>query len=343
MTTEIIEYSRTEAALAELRERHAIVITNDPATTKGMAALKEFRATVRGLRTSLEAERKRIKEPALERCRLIDSEAKRITAELLKVEEPTDEIIKAEEARKAAIKAEQERIERERVAGIQQKIYELANWPQRAIGKTAAEMKDMLAELSGFVPTADVYAEFIEQAEAAVRAAIEKLADMTQAAVEQEEAKRAAAEEAARLKAERDRVAAELAEQRRIQAAERAAHDAEMAKLAAERKALEDQRAAAEAAERNRLQDIADAERLAKVVAPKVIYESVADAELSEASMGPAAIIPMRKRPEIDAKAITWAISKLMERRVHLESVEATKMIDRLAYMVTPDWQEAAR
>lgn len=358
MTTAIIEYSRTEAALAELRERHSVVIQNDPTTTKGLTALKEFRATVRGLRTSLEAERKRIKEPALERCRLIDSEAKRITAALLEVEEPTDDIIKREEARKAAIKAEQERIERERVAAIQQNVLALTQWPQRAVGKSAAEMKDMLAELTGFMPSEEVFAEFTEQAEAVIRQSIQTLADMVERAVAQEEARRAAEEEAARMKAERDRVAAELAEQRRQQEAERQAMAAEMAKLEAARAVLAKERAQAEEAERMRLQAIEEAAQkeaevvkpveppapaaaaLSQPVQPSLVETSAENAADAEMAPGGVIVIPP---VALDVDAITWAINKLMEKRVHLESTEATKMIDRLAYMVTPDWPESER
>ena len=76
---QIVEYSSTAAALAELRSRYAAPF--DVATAKGMALAKEARAEVRGYRTALETLRKEIKAPALERCRLIDDEAKRITPE----------------------------------------------------------------------------------------------------------------------------------------------------------------------------------------------------------------------------------------------------------------------
>ncbi len=77
-------------------------------------AIEEARAVVRGYRTALETLRKEIKAPALERCRLIDDEAKRITAELLKIEEPIDTAIKAEEQRKEEEKAAKARAEAER-------------------------------------------------------------------------------------------------------------------------------------------------------------------------------------------------------------------------------------
>ena len=98
-TNEIAEYNPVEAGLVELRSRLENV-SYDVTTTKGMAVAKADRAEVRALRTSLEAKRKEIKAPAIAHCKLIDEEAKRITAELLKLETPIDEQIKKEENRK---------------------------------------------------------------------------------------------------------------------------------------------------------------------------------------------------------------------------------------------------
>jgi len=106
MTTQIAEYSPTEAALADLRSRYSAVVF-DTATTKGMQEAIAGRAEIRGYRLDLEKERVRIKAPALDRCRLIDTEAKRITAELEALETPIDESIKKEQQRK-----ENERLEK---------------------------------------------------------------------------------------------------------------------------------------------------------------------------------------------------------------------------------------
>ena len=111
--TQIQEYSQTEQALAELRQRYEGA-TFDLSTTAGDKAARAARAEVKGYSVALEAKRKEIKAPALEHCRLIDAEAARITEELLKLEKPIDEQIKADEQRIAAEKAENARIEAER-------------------------------------------------------------------------------------------------------------------------------------------------------------------------------------------------------------------------------------
>ena len=79
--TEIVEYNETEASLTLLRENYKDA-KYEVAKTEGMAAAKSARMQLRTVRVALEAKRKEIKEPALTRCKLIDSEAKRITEEL---------------------------------------------------------------------------------------------------------------------------------------------------------------------------------------------------------------------------------------------------------------------
>ena len=128
MTTSIIEYTQTEAALSLLTERYRGA-TYDVTTQDGLIAAKKGRAELRSYRTALEAKRVEIKAPALERCRAIDAEAKRITAVLLALEDPIDAQIKSEEERKAAEKEVQEKAEAERVAAIRKRLDDLQRWP----------------------------------------------------------------------------------------------------------------------------------------------------------------------------------------------------------------------
>ncbi len=72
--TKIAEYSPTAAALAKLRQRFSN-IAFDLSTTKGDKEARAARLELVRLRTSLEAKRKELKAPALERSRLIDDVA----------------------------------------------------------------------------------------------------------------------------------------------------------------------------------------------------------------------------------------------------------------------------
>lgn len=99
MTTEIVEYRKTEAALAGLEAQYRGVLF-DCTTREGLQAAIKGRAELRGYRVALEKTRKEIKADALKLCQKIDSEARRIEGELVTLEYPIDQQIKKEEERK---------------------------------------------------------------------------------------------------------------------------------------------------------------------------------------------------------------------------------------------------
>jgi hypothetical protein len=147
-SSEIAEYSATELGLADLRARMKDVeycVT----TTAGMAVAKADRAEVRGLRTGLEAMRKQIKAPALAHAKLIDEEAKRITAELMELEEPIDAQIKAEEVRKENEKAAREAAERARITDIHRRIADIRAFQGLAsVCRTSAAIQVLIDKLA---------------------------------------------------------------------------------------------------------------------------------------------------------------------------------------------------
>ena len=96
MTNQIAEYSATESALAELKTNLSGVIF-DCTVPAEMKSAKEARQLCVKTRTGLEGVRKDIKAPALSHCQAIDSEARRITAQIYDLETPIDQQIKKEE------------------------------------------------------------------------------------------------------------------------------------------------------------------------------------------------------------------------------------------------------
>lgn len=311
--TGIAEYNATAAALVELRSRLAGV-AYDVSTGKGMDVARRDRAEVRDLRVALEKKRVELKAPALERSRLIDAEAKRITADLLELETPIDEQIKVEEQRKE--KEKQDRIAAEfgRVQAIQEAIAEIGmramvtHLPSVAIASRIEQMKaEALDPL--------VFQEMMEQAKAAQRSAIDKL-ELTLKAKQHEEA------EVARLAAERlelEQLRAQAAEQKRKdEAAAVEARKAEDARVAAERTAarVEQQRLDAEAAEAR-----AEADRVA--AAQRKAAQEALEAELAE----------KRKAIEAAQKAEADKRAKAETKRLKAEAAEK-KMRDAAPQML---------
>lgn len=117
----IAEYDPIVAALATLSEKYGKVVF-DVSTKVGLKSAESARAELRGYRTNLESTRKAIKNPALERCRLIDAEAKDITEKLTALEKPIAAQIEAEEARKEAEKQAKLQVEIQRVTKLRERI-----------------------------------------------------------------------------------------------------------------------------------------------------------------------------------------------------------------------------
>lgn len=184
--TKIIEYSQTAAALAHLREKYA-GIEYDVATPEGMQLAKAGRKELRGYRTGLEKVRKEIKAEALQRCQLIDGEARRITQELRALEDPIAEQIDAEqrridEEREAKIKAEEER-----VAGIHARIEDIRNSAEPiAWDSPSSDIKAVIAQLEK-ITVDDSFEEFRPQANDAKEAALARMRQMLKKAEEREE------------------------------------------------------------------------------------------------------------------------------------------------------------
>ncbi len=284
VTTAIAEYSPTAVAMAELRQRFENVVF-DVTTPAGDREARAARKQLVQLRTALEAKRVELKAPALERSRLIDAEAKRITGEIRKLEQPIDEAIQAEEKRKEAERQAKLQAEQQRLAGLQRRCAALASFPVRAMGEPATAVEDLIRELVAV----DIDASFQElqpTAEAAKAASLAKLRELHQAAVDAEA-------EAARVAAERAQIEREQAELRRQQAELEQQRAAQEAAAAAERQRIEAEdrarREAAEAAERER-REAAEAEERARRFAAEVAERRRAevDARIAAIRMYPA-------------------------------------------------------
>lgn len=256
--SEVVEYSRTEAALATLAERYKGLVY-EVTTREGMTTAKSARAEIRGYRVDLERMRKEIKEPALRRCRVIDEEARRITAALVALEDPIDVVIKAEESRldgikNAAIRAEQARVEAEAQAKRDAEAKALAEAraeiERREAEILAAQKARIAAEAESLRRIEEQQLEARRRIEAEQRAARAEIEAEQKRFREEEEARIRAArqqfeeqERAARMKAEEqertERLAAQ-AEQKKQWAQALAEQEAEEAK-AREAKRLENE------------------------------------------------------------------------------------------------------
>lgn len=138
MNTEIQEYSKVAAALEELRLNYSTV--PDVSTKQGYELCKKNAKEVAQYRIRLEKKRKEIKAPALERCKLIDSEAKRILCEIEKIENPLKEAYQK-------IDNEKKRKEQERINSIREKINAMSQFESMAAFAGSDEISEWIEQV----------------------------------------------------------------------------------------------------------------------------------------------------------------------------------------------------
>ncbi len=290
MSTEIQEYSKTEQAIAVLRKKYAKV-TFEVDTTDGMKDAKSARSEIRGYRVDLEKMRKDIKAPALDRCKLIDQEARRITGELVSLEQPIDLQIKEVEAQKE--KERQAKIDTEfkRVETIQSTIDAIQAIPTDvSVNSSSEQIAAKLAEAKA-VEITDFFEEFTDRAEVVKETSILTLEDLYNERLKYEsEQKKIKAERAelAELRAKQEKRDAEdreeLEAKRKKQEAEQAEIDNEKKRIADDRKKLEQEQAEAKRkadaekeAERKRKEKAQAAAKKAQYPGDAAIVEALAE------------------------------------------------------------------
>ena len=330
MSTAIQEYSKTDAALADLESRYKGVVF-DVATRDGMLAAIKGRAELRGYRVSLEKTRVEIKAPALERSRLIDTEAKRIKDALAALEDPIDEAIKSEETRKERERAEKEAAELARVTGIQEAIARYGQIAASMVGKPSGEIAAALAEMRK-VFVGEWAFEFKAAAQEAHAKAVATLEQLHAGALAQEQA---AAAEAERVRQEREELARLRAEQQERDRTEQARIAEETRKRAEEAAAA---RAKIEAEERASREKIEAENRRAREIreeADRVAREALAAQEARLKAEREAEEAKQRARRQEEERA--WAEKQAADKaKRDAEEAEAARQADAQA-------REAAR
>lgn len=348
-TTAVAEYTPIAAGLAAARARYADVVW-DLTTTRGNEEARRARKELVSLRTGLEARRKELKAPLLAQAKLVDDEARRITAELLQLEEPIDALIRADERRREEERAAREAAERARVAGIRERIAAIVAQPVKAARIRSSALLRTAIDTLAAQEVDDSFEEFAGEARAAHAQSLDAMREMLATIEAQEVAaarlqqereaqERAAAQAAARRaeeervarEAEEARLAAERAEFERQQAAARAAQEAQAARLAAQQAEIERQAAALRAQQEEAARAAAEAEAAAILDAEPVAEpkpeptQAPVGAPVAEAVASPPLAAPRRAtRPSDDDIIATLALHY----RVH----EAT-VIEWLTYM----------
>lgn len=281
----LVQYTKTEAALADLRKKYQGA-TFDLTTTKGDKEARAARLELVSLRGMLEKRRKELKKPALEFGQKIDAEAERITGEIKALENPIDAQIVADENRRASEKAERDRIEAERIAAHQTKLAAMRGCVARAQGLPSARIAKGIEQVEAIMLGVTAWEEFAAEAATAKQetlAAMRLMFDTAKAREDEDTRVEAQRVENERIAAENRAAAELLAEQKRALDAQAAAIKAEQDAIDA-RKAEEAAKLQREADEKRRAEE-AEAQRAAQAAiaaaatpAPALSEKPVADA-----------------------------------------------------------------
>jgi len=163
--TAIAEFRATESALAAMRAELANT-TWDLTTVAGNQEARASRMACVKLRTSLEAKRKDLKDPHLTAISFIDTEAKRITAAIVEIENPIDAVIKADEKRRQDEKDEAARQTQQAQALVDAEIDRIRNLPLKHFAAEACVIQATIDSL----PDAHQLAEQFDNAQNWARA-----------------------------------------------------------------------------------------------------------------------------------------------------------------------------
>lgn len=299
--TTISEYRDTAVALIELKHRFQGVV-HDVTSAKGMQTAKKDRAELRTLRTILEKTRREIKAPALERCRQIDSEAKRLTEEIGSLEDPIDAQIKAEEGRAEAERIEKAMAEQKRVDEHKATIQRLRDFPLSLQGKPSEVIAHRIKAFETAGDTLCVLEEFEQEGIDAFRSAIYS-AQSILATVQQREAETARLAEL-EAQAERSRQEREELQSRLREAEEREERRREDEARQERERVSAEERAKAEAAA---------AEMRARQVAEQAERDRLAAIERAEQE---AAMQAERERLEVEAERLRVEAEKAEQQRI---------------------------
>lgn len=207
MVQSIVEYNVSDAAISELRTKLEGLTAETPAKYQ---FVKSGIAEVRMLRVAVEKTRKNLKKDALEYGRKVDSEAKRITAELVSVEEP--------------LKLEKAKIDDERARKIREKeeakqlLIDAEKEKQRAVeeDRIRAELEREREEIAEDRRKAEAIRKIAEEKQAERQARFDaerKAAEDEQAEEKSKLEKERSAIEAERLAVEKKKYQFEIREQ----------------------------------------------------------------------------------------------------------------------------------
>ena len=323
----MVDFNITNAAIAELKDKFKDVSAKGP---DGYKAVVSAISEVKNIRVGVEKYRESKVNPLLKGQRLINAEAKRITAELVKIEDPLKALKKEADAEKLRIKEQKRQVEIDRVNNIRAIILDRLHInPLKVNESTIEDLKTQLEGIEAQEIDIGTYEEFVSDAEKEKAQSVELLTESI--AQKEEYAKQRAIlkqeqEDAEAKRVENERVAEEQAERQRKIDEENAETkrklDAQLLAVEeAKQKVIDDAAALAETAR------VAEEERLAAIDAEEKRKEAEAKKVREEAAEAAAKI--KREAAEEAAKIKREAAEKAAEEKRKEDEAKAAEVAEQ--------------
>jgi uncharacterized protein YoxC len=322
----LIEYSVTDAVLAELTEKYAGIteITDDNYELVKIGVQKMTK-----LRTGIETHRNELLKDARQFTDDVNAEAKRVTALVAAIESPV-KLLKTDHDSKVKAQKEREKAkEKRRTDGINEKIDHIEQVGRDLDGLSAKALSDLKGVMENLIPEEADYQEFHAVALERHESTLARLTVAHLKAVAREL-------EAQKLKEDQDRLAKEksdaAAAQKVIDDANTAAQkklDDDRAEFEAEKKARDDADALAASDEQAETDRLAQVERDA-AIAEEAASDALAAKELEDSQAEEAEAERRELAPDREKLAVYAAlIESVSEEAPTLGHAKAQKLLAR--------------
>jgi len=161
-----VQYSMTEAVIKQLRKDYnpALIPDTEQKGDEGYVIVHSKVMSTTRTRTSIEAKRKELNIDALAWCKLVNSEAKRLTKIVVEIEKPWKDVKTDLDEKEAREAEEARRRELEAMQIIEGKVEQLKGATNDLVGKDVGALKNRLALITSVVID-DSYGEYVEAAQ----------------------------------------------------------------------------------------------------------------------------------------------------------------------------------
>lgn len=174
MTTQLIEYNVTQAAIAELTQEKETLLN---ASELDYKAIKDAKNRNGKIRIAIEKKRKDLKSVALAYGKKIDNKAKEVSEPVTVIEDAYKDVLNKRDAELEAVRVAEEQKEQDRIHAIKSRIESIIDFKKLSYSQSAVDIQSDIDTLKKMLATGCEfnYSEFLNEAADAIKDTFESL------------------------------------------------------------------------------------------------------------------------------------------------------------------------